>query len=226
MRSLARRFVPAAVLGLVIGVTPARSESVSWPWFFDPDSRPLLGTSTPGGPNVNDLFFAVSVENSAGPARDIGLILPIVQVSDDQGALTWDQSRDGWYGNARGTSLLVTVTSPSTRLPYSQVADVTGMAQDVETTAPPFSATTDPSASYPFLDLGVVPPGVTGEVIVVYHFAWGDGRSGVLGPSADKRFTTIAPNPFFAGVPEPASLIMMSLGLAAVAGMAWGRRAA
>jgi hypothetical protein len=225
MRGMAKRIGLAVAVGLVIGATPARSESISWPWYDDPISVPIIGTSTFGGPNVNDLFTPISIQNS-GPAHEIGLIMPLVQVSDDQGALTWDQSRDGWYGNARGTSLLVTVTSPSTRLPFSEVADGTGMAQLVHTFAPPFGATTDPSASYPFLDLGVVPPGVTGPVTVDFHFAWGDGRSGVLGPSALENFTTIAPNPSFATVPEPSSLVLASFPIALALACAWRRRRA
>lgn len=222
MRESMRRIVLAgAVLVLAIGATPVRAGPVTWPLYDDPDSGPSF-TNSVGGPNNNDFFLAITVHNE-GAAHPIGIVEPLFNIRDTRGTLAWDQGRDGWYGaDVDGTSLLVTVTSPSTRLLYSNVADGTGMAQAVNSLPPPFSQTTDPSASYPFLDLGVIPPGATGPVTFDFHFGWGDGRAGVLTGDIQGFAQTVTANPAF--VPEPASLALGGTSVLAGLGYWWFRR--
>ena len=138
------------------------------------------------------------------------MIVPIFNAGTN-GPLAWDQAAGGWDGTYNGTSLLVTLVSPpSNLLPWNEVANSTGLAQESSSI---FNQATDPSASYPFIDLGILPTGTTAVGTYDFHYTWGPGGSGV--PNWDTEFATIAPNP----VPEPSSLVLMLTGAAGLLGI-------
>jgi hypothetical protein len=140
----------------------------------------------------------------------------------DEG-LTWDDTKGGWYqANVPniaypGLGLLITVTSPTTgRLPYGEVADQTGTAQESFSY---FGQTTNPSDSYPVIDLGVLQTGQMTTTTVTYHWAWTNCPPAPVTCQAYNFADvpeTIAPNPFNASVnaPEPGTLGLLALGSA------------
>lgn len=222
MKRVTRRIVLLVVMQVVLWTTPLWAGSGPFPLYDDPNSNPGQITSAVGGSNDNDFLLTVPVKNS-GPAHDIILVLPLFNVKSSIGELAWSQSRGGWFGaNVDGTSLLVTVTSPSIPLTYSMVADETGLVQNVISLPAPYAITTDPSASYPSIDLGIFQPNATISTTFDFHFLWGDGRSGVESGNLMGYAETVTVNPF--SVPEPSSLVMCSLSSLMGLGIWWRLR--
>jgi hypothetical protein len=222
MKRVTRRIVLLVVMMVVLRAAPVRAGSGPFPLYDDPNSGTGQITSVVGGNNDNDFLLTVPVENF-GPAHDIIVVLPLFNVNSSIGVLAWSQSRDGWYGaNVDGTSLLVTVTSPSIPLLYSMVADETGLVQNVLSLPAPYAITTDPSASYPSIDLGVLQPNGTISTTIDFHFVWGDGRSGVESGNLMGYAETVTVNPL--SVPEPSSVVMGSLSSLIGLGIWWRLR--
>jgi hypothetical protein len=211
------RFACVIGLGCVFAVLGGGGQASAlttstFPLYNDPFSTPFpAGSAVIGGLNNNDLIQTINVQNS-GPAHDILLAVLAFQDGNVTGDLSWDQSKNGWYGNVGGTTLLVTASLPGS-LPWSEVADSTGLVQETFTV---FGQTVGPPNAYPFIDLGTIPGGGTDVFVATLHFAWGDGRSGVT-PLHGGWVETLAPNPNF--VPEPSTLILLGSGAFGLLGM-------
>ena len=197
---------------LLIGRADASSIS-TFPLYDDPFSTPVPGTgSVVGGLNNNEWFREADVVNS-GAAHDILLAVTAFQDANGPGDLSWDQSKNGWYGNVDGTTLLVTMVNLRGSLPWSQVADSTGLVQETYTA---FGQTVGPPNAYPFIDLGTVGAGATDVFTLDFHFDWGDGRSGIT-TDHHAFVETVAANPAF--VPEPSSLLLFGSGTVGLFGL-------
>lgn len=201
-KKLAGTFLVCMVL---TGLLATRAKADGFPWFCDPNSMPFVGGTSVSG---NDLFRTFGAVNTGTTAHDIGLIIPIANTNINSmlGNLAWDQTQGGWSGSVGGNSLLITVTSPTGLLPWSNVADATGLTQQTVST---LNETTNPADSYPFIDFGVLLPGQTASITWDFHFNWGGSGSGVT----ERAFylETIAPNPNF--VPEPSTLALLAAGM-------------
>jgi hypothetical protein len=183
-----------------LGATSAKADI--FPWLDDPNSSPFTGATTVSG---NTRMIVLGVTN-LGAAHDIGLVVPIFNVLDANGALgnlVWDQADGGWAGTFGGHSLVITVTSPSGLLPWSEVADQTGTAQDALSD---YGQTADPADSYPFINFGVLAAGASASTTFDFQFNWGPGGSGVA-PIVGE-LTSITPNPN--AVPEPGSVFLLA----------------
>ena len=182
-----------------LGATPASADN--FPWYDDPDSIPSAGAFTISG---DTLTRVLSVDN-IGAAHDIGLVITQLNttIGGVDGNLVWDQSLQGWAGSVGGDSLLVTATSPGGSLPWNEVAGPTGTVQD---TFSYFGQVTDPAATYPFFDFGIVPAGGTPSITFDFLFTWGGANLGV--PQTGIGFASVAPNP--SAIPEPSSLILLA----------------
>jgi hypothetical protein len=179
--------------------TPANADN--FPWYDDPDSSLSTGPFTISG---DTLTRVLGVDN-IGAAHDIGLVITQFNttIGGVDGNLVWDQTLQGWAGSVGGDSLLVTVTSPSGSLPWNEVADPTGTVQDTFTY---FGQATDPAATYPFFDFGIVPAGGTPSTTFDFLFTWGGTDKGV--PLTGMGFASVAPNP--SAIPEPSSFILLA----------------
>lgn len=183
-----------------LGATPAKADI--FPLYDDPNSSPFGHVATISG---NTVTVVLGVTNIGSVAHDIGLVIPIfnLDVNNTLGNLAWNQADGGWAGTSGGHSLVVTVTSPTGVLPWSEVADPTGTAQEELSL---YGQTTDPGDSFPFIDFGVVAPGASASATFEYQYTWGTGGSGA--PSYISEIESVAPNPN--AVPEPTSLILLA----------------
>jgi hypothetical protein len=203
------------LLTAFLASTVARADTFSWE--DDPNGPLSVGSTSVSN---NDLFRTLGVQNS-GAAHDIGILIPIFQVfgNNNTPALQWNQSLNGWAGSVNGNSLLVTVTSPAGSLSEGEVADLSGVNQETLTL---FGQTTNPSDSYPFIDLGVVQPNQTVFTTFDFHFNWGGSGSGVPpdGSAGNCGSNSSCYNFVFESVtptPEPSSLFLLGTGLMVLA---------
>ena len=195
----------------IAAAVASRAEATTFAYYDDPFSALSLASSSTG----NDALVTVHVTNT-GPTHDIGVLIPILNVNS---SLTWNQTMNGWSGTVGGISLLITAPSPAARLPYSQVADLSGAAQEVVSA---LGQTTNAGDSYPFVDLGVMTPSQSSVATFTLHFGWGPSGAGV--PHFGFFAETIAPNPSATAVPEPSTLPTLATGLASLGAVVWRRR--
>jgi hypothetical protein len=192
---------PACVCMVLAALGATSAKADIFPWYDDPNSSPFAGAITSSG---NTEMIVLGVTNT-GAAHDIGLVVPIFNTDNNGilGNLVWNQADGGWAGTFGGHSLVITVTSPSGLLPWSDVADPTRTAQDAYSI---WGQTTDPADSYPFINFGVLAPGASASTTFDFQFNWGPGGSGVVPVIGE--LVSIAPNPN--AVPEPGSVFLLA----------------
>ena len=174
---------------------------------------------------VDDLL----VQNqTASSLPELGFVIPFVwqKIEDgDQASylpMEWRNDLNGWYTsnfNNTGTSLTVTLTSPSANsVLMGNLADVTGNQQlpltepcsglpsciDVPGRPPETRSSTD---NIPLFSLGALAPNEEKRFDVSFTYSFGDHRGGVGGATTSFFGHTVSP------IPEPATYAMLLAGL-------------
>ena len=187
-------------LGLAVLAAVAHADV--FPLYDDPFSIPTFGARTTSG---NVLSWQIGAKNTGTVAHDVGVA--VTQLNTDVGGvagnLVWNQALGGWAGTYGGNSLLVTVTNPTGHLPWSDVANAAGSAQDSFSY---FGQPTDPTADYPFFDFGSLAPGASSPFVTFdFLFTWGGTGTGTVAEGIGAA--SVAPIP--GAVPDPTSVVLL-----------------